>query len=93
MSKQKRKPQYHLITLGCSKNSVDSDSMAALLAHNGFNSVLDAEDAGILIVNTSPVIGHLWALTRTKWTNGLFLVATTLAVLLVAYNLMRSFIH
>lgn len=48
---------------------------------------------GILIVNTSPVIGHLWALTRTKWTNGLFLVATTLAVLLVAYNLMRSFIH
>ena len=48
---------------------------------------------GILIVNTSPVIGHLWALTRTKWTNGLFLVATTLAVFLVAYNFMRSFIH
>ena len=48
---------------------------------------------GILIVNTSPVIGHLWALTRTKWTNGLFLIATTLAVLLVAYNLMRSFMH
>lgn len=52
MSKQKRKRQYHLITLGCSKNSVDSDSMAALLDHHGFSGVAGAEDAGILIVNT-----------------------------------------
>ena len=52
MSKQKRKRQYHLITLGCSKNSVDSDSMAALLDDGGFAAVGAAADAGILIVNT-----------------------------------------
>lgn len=52
MSKQKRKKQYHLITLGCSKNSVDSDSMAALLERSGFMGVEDEESAGILIVNT-----------------------------------------
>lgn len=47
----------------------------------------------ILIVNTSPVIGHFFALTRTKWTNGMFLTLSAVATLLVAYNLLRSFIH
>ncbi len=52
MSKQKKKKRYHLITLGCSKNSVDSDSMATLLDDSGFQESGDIDDAGILIVNT-----------------------------------------
>jgi ribosomal protein S12 methylthiotransferase len=52
MSKQKRKKQYYMLTLGCSKNAVDSDSMASLLDKSGFDEVDGAEDAGILIVNT-----------------------------------------
>ncbi len=43
---------YYLLSLGCSKNSVDSDSMAQLLNRTGYRAVPDAADASILIVNT-----------------------------------------
>ncbi len=36
MSKQKQKKQFYLLSLGCSKNTVDSESMAALLDKSGF---------------------------------------------------------
>ena len=52
MSKQKKKKQYYLISLGCSKNSVDSDSMAELLNRASYSAVDNPEEAGILIVNT-----------------------------------------
>jgi ribosomal protein S12 methylthiotransferase len=52
MSKQKIKKQFYLLSLGCSKNSVDSDSMAALLDRAGFQGAADAADASVLIVNT-----------------------------------------
>ena len=52
MSKQKKKKQYYLISLGCSKNSVDSDSMAVLLNRASYAAVDKPEDAGVLIVNT-----------------------------------------
>ncbi|MCA9986524.1 MAG: 30S ribosomal protein S12 methylthiotransferase RimO [Anaerolineales bacterium] len=52
MSKQKRKKQFHLVSLGCSKNTVDSHSMATLLGKAGFGSTGEADDAGVLIVNT-----------------------------------------
>jgi ribosomal protein S12 methylthiotransferase len=43
---------YHLITLGCAKNTVDSDSMAALLARGGLSSARSPERADVIIVNT-----------------------------------------
>jgi ribosomal protein S12 methylthiotransferase len=52
MSKQQRKKQFYLLSLGCSKNTVDSESMAGLLDKAGFNGVADPDDAAVLIVNT-----------------------------------------
>lgn len=52
MSKHKTKKQFYLLSLGCSKNTVDSESMATLLNRAGYNNTADAEAAGVLIVNT-----------------------------------------
>jgi ribosomal protein S12 methylthiotransferase len=49
--------RYHLVSLGCSKNTVDSESMAALLNREGYHSSTSAESAQILIVNTCGFIG------------------------------------
>jgi len=43
---------FHLISLGCAKNTVDSDSMAQLLVQDGFQPLDEPQDAGVLIVNT-----------------------------------------
>jgi len=43
---------FHLVSLGCAKNTVDSDSMAQLLVQEGFQPLDDPEDASVLIVNT-----------------------------------------
>lgn len=48
---------YYLLSLGCSKNTVDSESMAQLLDRSGYRAVAHAEDAAILIVNTCGFIG------------------------------------
>jgi len=52
MSKAKQKKQFYLLSLGCSKNTVDSTSMADLLQRAGFSATDDPDDAGVLIVNT-----------------------------------------
>lgn len=52
MSKQQKKKQFYLLSLGCSKNTVDSESMAALLHNAGFRGTADPDDATVLIVNT-----------------------------------------
>jgi ribosomal protein S12 methylthiotransferase len=52
MSKQKQKKQFYLLSLGCSKNTVDSESIAALLHKAGFHGSHDPDDATVLIVNT-----------------------------------------
>jgi ribosomal protein S12 methylthiotransferase len=52
MSKAKQKKQFYLLSLGCSKNTVDSNSMADLLLKSGFAAAGDPDDAGVLIVNT-----------------------------------------
>lgn len=44
--------QFYLLSLGCSKNTVDSESMAALLGRAGYQGVTAAEEAGVMIVNT-----------------------------------------
>ncbi len=48
---------FHLTSLGCAKNSVDSDSMAQLLERDGYQAVGAPQKAGILIVNTCGFIG------------------------------------
>ncbi len=48
---------FHLISLGCAKNTVDSDSMAQLLLQDGYRLARDPARANILIVNTCGFIG------------------------------------
>lgn len=47
-----KKKTFYLVSLGCAKNSVDSDSMAALLQRDGYTAVENPSKAEILIVNT-----------------------------------------
>ncbi len=51
------KNTFHVVSLGCAKNTVDSDSMAELLLRDGYLSVDDPARANILIVNTCGFIG------------------------------------
>jgi ribosomal protein S12 methylthiotransferase len=48
----KRQNAYFLLSLGCAKNTVDSESMAALLEQAGLRGTEDSRRAGVLIVNT-----------------------------------------
>ena len=50
-------PRYYLVSLGCAKNTVDSQSMAVLLEREGFTDAQAAVDADILLVNTCGFIG------------------------------------
>lgn len=50
-------PRFHLVSLGCAKNTVDSESMAALLSRDGYQAVLTPQEADVLIVNTCGFIG------------------------------------
>jgi ribosomal protein S12 methylthiotransferase len=54
MGKQKN---FYLVSLGCAKNTVDSESMAALLQQAGYSPTESAAKAGVLIVNTCGFIG------------------------------------
>jgi ribosomal protein S12 methylthiotransferase len=47
-----RKNAYYLLSLGCSKNTVDSESIAQVLEQNGMRGVGDPNKAEVLIVNT-----------------------------------------
>jgi len=51
------KNTFHLVSLGCAKNTVDSDSMAQLLLRDGYHAVDDPTRANVLIVNTCGFIG------------------------------------
>jgi ribosomal protein S12 methylthiotransferase len=76
------KNTFHLVSLGCAKNTVDSDSMAQLLLRDGYLSMDDPDKAAVLIVNTCGFIGPakeesyrvLGELARTK-RNGQVLIA------------------
>lgn len=50
-------PRFHLVSLGCSKNTVDSESMAQVLIRGGYAATGDAAAADVLIVNTCGFIG------------------------------------
>ena len=56
MSKTKN-DRYYILSLGCSKNTVDSESMAQLLGQSGFKGTDRAAKAQVLIVNTCGFIG------------------------------------
>ncbi|KUK45716.1 MAG: Ribosomal protein S12 methylthiotransferase RimO, partial [Anaerolinea thermophila] len=49
---KRAKGTYHLISLGCPKNLVDSESMAQILNREGYIPASNPEDAAFLIVNT-----------------------------------------
>jgi len=51
------KKTFHIVSLGCTKNTVDSDSMSQLLIKGGYKSTDKPTQAGILIVNTCGFIG------------------------------------
>jgi len=51
------KNTFHLVSLGCAKNTVDSDSMAQLLIRDGYRALDDPKKAAVLIVNTCGFIG------------------------------------
>ena len=44
--------QYYLLTLGCPKNTVDSEGMAMLLSSAGYQGVSIPKNADVIIVNT-----------------------------------------
>jgi len=48
----KRDHVYYLLSLGCSKNTVDSESMGQLLARGGYRGSGTPDQASVLIVNT-----------------------------------------
>lgn len=53
MSQQK----FHLVSLGCAKNTVDSESIGKLMINGGYTHTLDPAEANVLIVNTCGFIG------------------------------------
>lgn len=48
---------FHIVTLGCSKNRVDSDGMDTLLRQRGMVPTVDASSADVVIVNTCGFLG------------------------------------
>jgi len=48
---------FHIVSLGCAKNTVDSDSMSQLLVREGYRSVATPGRAELIIVNTCGFIG------------------------------------
>src|SRR4030042_3731205 len=51
------KKTFHIVSLGCAKNTVDSDSMGQLLTGSGYEPVTDPRRAAVIIVNTCGFIG------------------------------------
>ena len=44
--------RYYLLSLGCAKNTVDSDGMGQLLGRAGYDGTADPAEADLLVVNT-----------------------------------------
>src|SRR5436309_308336 len=45
-------PTAHIATLGCARNSVDSDELAGRLEQSGWHLVDDSDDADVTVINT-----------------------------------------
>ncbi|NTW97842.1 MAG: 30S ribosomal protein S12 methylthiotransferase RimO [Oscillochloris sp.] len=57
--------KYHIVTLGCPKNSVDSEGMDGILAGEGHTRAAGADDADVIIVNTCSFIAAARAETTS----------------------------
>ena len=44
--------KFHIVSLGCAKNTVDSESIGAILIQHGHSPILDPDLADLVIVNT-----------------------------------------
>lgn len=51
-----KEKRVHIISLGCPKNLVDSEAMAAILTKNGYDISLRDDDAQIILINTCAFI-------------------------------------
>jgi ribosomal protein S12 methylthiotransferase len=79
--------KYHLITLGCPKNKVDSDGIEMLLQGADYRAAASPREADVLIVNTcgfleaakEESIGVLRELSRHKRRNQILIAAGCLA--------------
>jgi len=49
---KQREHAYYLLSLGCAKNTVDSEGMAQLLNRSGYAGTATPDEASVLIVNT-----------------------------------------
>lgn len=87
MSRRRNHRRYYLLSLGCPKNTVDSEGMAALLQGQGYQATAIPEQAQVLIVNTcgfleaakEESIAHLQALAERKRPGQLLIAAGCLA--------------
>jgi ribosomal protein S12 methylthiotransferase len=50
--------RYHLVTLGCPKNEVDSEKLIGRLGASGHAATDDPDEADLLVVNTCAFIGE-----------------------------------
>jgi ribosomal protein S12 methylthiotransferase len=50
-------PHLAFVTLGCPKNTVDSERMLGLMVRDGFRTVADVEDADVAVINTCAFLG------------------------------------
>jgi len=88
---------YFLLSLGCAKNTVDSESMAQLLNQDGYQGKGAAEEAEVLIVNTCGFIGSakeesldaLRELAQNKGPNQLLIAAGCLSQRYGLYSLKK----
>lgn len=53
----RRAPKLHMVSLGCSKNRVDSEVMIGLSQSGGWSYTPDPEEADAIVVNTCAFIG------------------------------------
>jgi len=54
---EKSPPKVHLVSLGCPKNTVDSERMLGLLQGNEYEITADPREADVVVVNTCGFIG------------------------------------
>jgi ribosomal protein S12 methylthiotransferase len=57
MKKKIIEKSVFIASLGCAKNTVDSESMAQLLERSGYRIIPDQEKAAVILVNTCGFIG------------------------------------
>ena len=57
MTRAPASPALAFVTLGCPKNTVDSEAMLGLLVRDGFRTVGDVAEADVAVVNTCAFLG------------------------------------